>query len=64
MRKFVLLIAGTLLIAACSKQPESDKSSNVLLDSQRAALEKAKQTEKIVMDAAERQRKELEKEQQ
>lgn len=61
------LLALTLLIAplaACSKEPEpappAEEKPYVLMEGQRAALDKAKQTEQVIEDADARRRKEME----
>ena len=63
MKRLTLILTGCLLLAACSKAPTEEKP-NVLLESQRAAMEKARQTEQVMAEAARKQREELEKEQQ
>lgn len=56
----VLLIAPLM---GCSEPPEPTQPAEkpaVLLEGQRATLEKAKQTEQLILDADEKRRKELE----
>ena len=63
--KIIAIALSCLLfmgVSACSKSSTPKKAPD-LLSSQRAAMEKAKQTEQVMEQAAEKERKEIEKQQ-